>query len=501
MTSLWERQRQRAWQRTAGVIMSPPISKEDAEAKRATLHPGQHDTQAFQRMIENVAIHDPKEGAPDPDPFAYKPGGRFDHGRDHYRAPHAAAARRLFCAQPSLLETPPQARRREDRNNRGLLGDRLRAHPGRWAGHGAYAPVASPPRPPSPRGSEMMRAVFDEDGAPMLPMVKHGVRESYGHHHFESHGGKQWDVKGRADTKGFIAAGVLRTEHERMQKERAEEDRKRLAVELIANPDGAAAKAHRRAELEASQSTYVDHQGQVREAPVDFDKAAEAIRQACVDGDSATIAKIFAEPWSESVDLNLRTRYRGPTPLMEAARSGHAECVLLLLDKGANHKAQDAKGDTALSLASWKGHAPAVAALCAGGADVDYMDKDGWTALMGAASSGNLATVNVLLKAGAEVNLQNKHRLTAVKLAATEGNQHAVVALLNAGAVLSGQKRARDKRGKFVKVGLAGNRPGAMVRSRLQTPSTIGLGYAAMDPKTDDWGKMFPGRTSMYRYM
>ena len=186
---------------------------------------------------------------------------------------------------------------------------------------------------------------------------------------------------------------------------------------------------------------------------------------------------------------------------MEAAKRGHAECVLLLVDKGANLKAQNMNGDTALTLASWKGHAPVVAALCAGGADVNFMDKDGWTALMGAASSGNLATVNVLLQAGAEVNLQNKHRLTAVKLAATEGNRHAVVALLEAGATLSGQKRARDRRGKFVKIGLAGNRPGAMVKSRLHTPSTTGLGYAPMNPKADDWGKLFPGRTSMYRYM
>ena len=113
MTSLYERQRQRAWQRTAGALLSPPISAEAAEAKRASLQPGQHDTQAFQQVIEHVAIHDPKQGAPDPDPFAYTPGGRFDRGRDHYRAPHAAAARRLFAAPPSLLETPAAARRRE----------------------------------------------------------------------------------------------------------------------------------------------------------------------------------------------------------------------------------------------------------------------------------------------------------------------------------------------------------------------------------------------------
>ena len=112
MSSLWQQQRQRAWQRTAGALLSPPISAEAKQKAIAQLKPGHHDTQAFQRVIEHVAIPAPTEGAPDPDPFAFKVGGRYDHGRDHYRAPHTAAARRLFCAQPSLLETPPQARRR-----------------------------------------------------------------------------------------------------------------------------------------------------------------------------------------------------------------------------------------------------------------------------------------------------------------------------------------------------------------------------------------------------
>ena len=70
---------------------------------------------------------------------------------------------------------------------------------------------------------------------------------------------------------------------------------------------------------------------------------------------------------------------------MAAARNGHEESVLTLLDGGAYAAAQGARGETALALAARGGHADVVAALleCAGGGAcaVDAVDDDGLTAL------------------------------------------------------------------------------------------------------------------------
>jgi hypothetical protein len=50
------------------------------------------------------------------------------------------------------------------------------------------------------------------------------------------------------------------------------------------------------------------------------------------------------------VPVNMRTS-EGETLLMLASKHGHPETVRLLLEKGADHDAQDSNGNTALSLA------------------------------------------------------------------------------------------------------------------------------------------------------
>ena len=60
---------------------------------------------------------------------------------------------------------------------------------------------------------------------------------------------------------------------------------------------------------------------------------------------------------------------------------GHAECVGLLLERGADHAVADGDGWTALTFAAAGGHAGAVQRLLAGGANHAHADKDGKTAL------------------------------------------------------------------------------------------------------------------------
>ena len=63
------------------------------------------------------------------------------------------------------------------------------------------------------------------------------------------------------------------------------------------------------------------------------------------------------------------------TPLMQAARSGHYNSVLMLIDHGASINAANDLGQTALHLPATNGHAPVVKALVAEGAEAWREDR------------------------------------------------------------------------------------------------------------------------------
>ena len=90
----------------------------------------------------------------------------------------------------------------------------------------------------------------------------------------------------------------------------------------------------------------------------------------------------------------------GCTPLLDAARFGSGEGVLLLARRGADVHHTDCEQATALMLAATNGNEEAVAALLSASADVTTRDGDGWTALHFAAKAGSVDCVHMLLGVG-----------------------------------------------------------------------------------------------------
>ncbi len=108
----------------------------------------------------------------------------------------------------------------------------------------------------------------------------------------------------------------------------------------------------------------------------------------------------------------------GTTPLHVAARQGHTEVALLLLEHEAPVDAANQEGVTPLMVAAWQGHVDTATALIEKGADVKAaLDAVGQTPLMYAARGGSLEIVDAMLKAGAQIGFRSKSGSTARTIA------------------------------------------------------------------------------------
>ena len=127
--------------------------------------------------------------------------------------------------------------------------------------------------------------------------------------------------------------------------------------------------------------------------------------------------KVDLEPCFKSVDMGaIESRDSDlSTPLQEAAKNGHRDMVMVLLDV----TAQDDDGWTALHDAVWNGHTDMVIGLLENGAEVNARDKDGLTPLHYDAFSGDTYMVMVLLEGRADPKEEDKDGWTPVDLAAS----------------------------------------------------------------------------------
>jgi hypothetical protein len=124
----------------------------------------------------------------------------------------------------------------------------------------------------------------------------------------------------------------------------------------------------------------------------------------------------------------------GPTPLIDAVRSGNAQAVATLLRQRVPVDAAEPDGTTALHWAARLDRADLVQALLRAGAQAGIANRYAVTPLSLAAVNGNAAIVDALLKAGADPNTTGSEGETVLMLAARTGRPEAVRLLVAAGA-------------------------------------------------------------------
>ncbi|MHC9537914.1 MAG: ankyrin repeat domain-containing protein [Vulcanimicrobiota bacterium] len=133
---------------------------------------------------------------------------------------------------------------------------------------------------------------------------------------------------------------------------------------------------------------------------------------------------------SKGADVKIRCGTLA-TPLHAASEGCPSEVLSILIDKGANIRAEDEKGRTPLHYALSD---DPLKILISKGADISAKTKDGDTPLHSAAGRNATFALKALLEGGADINAINNEGRTPLSLARGKGHQDTVKILLEHGA-------------------------------------------------------------------
>ena len=115
------------------------------------------------------------------------------------------------------------------------------------------------------------------------------------------------------------------------------------------------------------------------------------------------------------------TDERANAPLHYAARSGHVESMLLLLEAGAEKDPPGNQRMTPLHFAAERGHLDVVRHLVEAGADKDQTTNSGATPMHIAAERGHLDVARHLVEVGADKDQAQNQGVTPLYIAAEGG--------------------------------------------------------------------------------
>jgi len=143
----------------------------------------------------------------------------------------------------------------------------------------------------------------------------------------------------------------------------------------------------------------------------------------------------------KSIDVEAREggRKDGFTCLISAACYGHVDICRLLIDKGAQVKANCGSDWTPLHYAARNGHIAIVRLLCDRGADVEARTSEyhpGWRPLHLAAADGHISILKELIEVrNADINARDEHEETALTTARNHQNADIVAYLISKGGI------------------------------------------------------------------
>ncbi|CAA7023318.1 unnamed protein product [Microthlaspi erraticum] len=138
---------------------------------------------------------------------------------------------------------------------------------------------------------------------------------------------------------------------------------------------------------------------------------------------------------AHGADLEARD-WLGVSPLAAACSGDKPECVVHLLEAGAERDALICGGSTALHFACTGPSLPCIKIFLEGGVSVDSRSGDGYTPLHSACEVGDVDTVTYLLQRGADKELTTTggDGVTALHLACRDGHSECVRLLVVNGA-------------------------------------------------------------------
>jgi len=121
-------------------------------------------------------------------------------------------------------------------------------------------------------------------------------------------------------------------------------------------------------------------------------------------------------------DVNSPSFDQGSTPLDLASQEGHLETARLLVQHGADARAQTESGETPLHWASYRGHVEVARLLVEHGADLGAQTKLVGTPLHWASYRGHVEVARLLVEHSADVGAQNTSGETPLHQASSLGH-------------------------------------------------------------------------------
>jgi ankyrin repeat protein len=126
---------------------------------------------------------------------------------------------------------------------------------------------------------------------------------------------------------------------------------------------------------------------------------ATNMHEAATNGDVVEVRRMVAA----GADVEEQWGKFGERPLHVAARYGHVDVIVALVELGADKDAKSVDGVTPLHYAANQGHVEAITVLVQMGVDKDAKDVYGATPLHAAANNGHAEAVTALAQLGADI--------------------------------------------------------------------------------------------------